>query len=946
MLYVKSKDDKKKKKSSNKNKKTSSSIYNETGFGLKDQESINLNFAFNQDINTDQDINKETDFSTYEYMIENNKDRDRDVSIKQDNTGTIYDKRYEAKGKSYFEPKFIPPKQPEIRSDNRTVIERELSKEYTENVLNPNLKTQAGEFLQRPLRYMADPFKMIGDYSSFLNEDTSIPTTQEDYLRSRMIQANPNISNKEKILSSISEGASLANWAFTNVAPMEIAAGNALKQGKHFINNANKGFVNVGKSAKKSINQNLKRLNDITFGYNKIDKRIRRLKFLDGELSYLHTRRLCNINLQLKKPRECGLDRNFISAIKNEKNYLKVNNKGEIIYEPHTKYNGMGVKASGKYTDIQTGKTYETSFDFGTDDKIMLTLDELSTVKKTKLEGTGKRASVSKDDHLINILNKNKQHVENISDGKVIGSSIGVSEGGMKHVSGDVDVLISQKNYNKNIANKFPKTQDKKIAIEHNINPKIGDPGKVDFVIINETKTGKATGEAAMQLFRQFDPDGYYKAAKDAIKHNKSIKIPYTPDELINKTDPLIKTIMDSIESTKPKHMLRFDHYMHYGNTNKVLEAQNQYIKSVVGTKGKLAPKFDYTDIERNKRILNQMNFHGDKHIIAKNPKRMEIAMNDYYIHNTTFSRGVDQHQMKKSGNPLIDEIEASFKYIDYEKSTGGKIMGGGLNMVKLGDSGFGPVYGHTQLSLKLNTSSPEKFIESMSKQIDGNIPFTKDELKIVDDIYKKNQIMGSPKKPMDVTDQIARHPKQQEILDDITEKTGIRVISHSNFGNSEFASLAGRINNELDEFVYALKSDQSLAPKSLKQRIEAMRSAEQYNTTKIIRNKTDFYKVRDAVENGIEKIEKRVNNLEINDGAIYPNTEPYVRARIQREASELLEYQRKLKKARLALAIFSSSLTMTGMLSKVKKSIDEYNEIREMREENLERKSEWKNVE
>ena len=134
---------------------------------------------------------------------------------------------------------FVPREQPVLKADTRTDRERKIAQEYTESVLNPSISTQIGETLQKPLRWIADPVKGIGDIVSAIAPNSALgkylPNTNAETFEYRKKRLNPYTSNKEKINSTISEAIPLTNWALLNTLPVEAAAGNVVKSGKNLI---------------------------------------------------------------------------------------------------------------------------------------------------------------------------------------------------------------------------------------------------------------------------------------------------------------------------------------------------------------------------------------------------------------------------------------------------------------------------------------------------------------------------------------------------------------------------------------------------------------------------------------------------------------------------------------------------------------------------------------
>ena len=110
---------------------------------------------------------------------------------------------------------FVPREQPVLKADTRTDRERKIAQEYTESVLNPSISTQIGETLQKPLRWIADPVKGIGDIVSAIAPNSALgkylPNTNAETFEYRKKRLNPYTSNKEKINSTINEAIPLTN---------------------------------------------------------------------------------------------------------------------------------------------------------------------------------------------------------------------------------------------------------------------------------------------------------------------------------------------------------------------------------------------------------------------------------------------------------------------------------------------------------------------------------------------------------------------------------------------------------------------------------------------------------------------------------------------------------------------------------------------------------------
>ena len=161
--------------------------------------------------------------------------KDKSYTAIQDNTYVASRVVKEQKKKQQFVQRELPV----LKADTRTAKERKIAQEYRESVLNPSISTQIGETLQKPLRWIADPVKGIGDIVSAIAPNSALakdlPNTHADTFEYRKKRLNPYISNKEKINNAINEAIPLTNWALLNTLPAEAAVSHMIKSGKNLI---------------------------------------------------------------------------------------------------------------------------------------------------------------------------------------------------------------------------------------------------------------------------------------------------------------------------------------------------------------------------------------------------------------------------------------------------------------------------------------------------------------------------------------------------------------------------------------------------------------------------------------------------------------------------------------------------------------------------------------
>lgn len=529
---------------------------------------------------------------------------------------------------------------------------------------------------------------------------------------------------------------------------------------------------------------------------------------------------------------------------------------------------------------------------------------ELFKLKKEKgknklVADTYSPGELSVNDEYIQTQKRNINHVETSIPGtKVYGSSVGVAEGNLPHITNDIDAFISESNYNKHVKNKYQLYSDPKKPVDvknvkqHTFDPELGDSGVIDFNIVFENKsTGKATGKRAEELYKFIDPDGFYKASRKAYTTKSNIEIPYTADELIAKTDPTVKTITDAYQSIKPKHINRIDTYISYGRPDKVLQAQEKYLHSIVGTKGTLGHQFDkmqLSDPDINRAILREINFIGDNATVAKSPERMQIALNDFYINNSVLSRAVNG-----------DDLAVAEAALKHWKDQGGQAMGAGQNHVTAGDSHYPghKFYGNKQLGLQHDVSDPLKYVDNIKRQTDGTYLYTPEEKMQVRDILKKYDINSSqypiPENPGQMIRAAAYYPKAKEALAEIGDVTGRRAVKYETFGDSYYSSTMKDFDDLLDILEFTTQHDMT-KPKSTRLREENF-----YNSVyKKSINKDDFYKIKNLLDGGIAKAEYRLKRAEYIEREFKHSLDVRKNDNIQKLPS-VLEQQKELQKIR-----------------------------------------------
>jgi hypothetical protein len=511
----------------------------------------------------------------------------------------------------------------------------------------------------------------------------------------------------------------------------------------------------------------------------------------------------------------------------------------------------------------------------------------------------------------VQSLKNSKVDVESkIPGSMVFGSSLLVTDAGMPHITGDIDILISQSNYNKHVKDNFQFVQDYGPAKQHVVYPDYGKEGILDFNIVHEDAKGMIIPyynpnlpdkiPMEIELFRQFYPEKFQEAATRAAVSGKPLEINMSSKEFMAGIDPQVKTIIDSYEispfnrwgtynANKEKHILRPDVLIAYGNPEVVAKGQEAYIKSVVGHKGTLGHQFtkeELSNVGNNVDALFKMNFTGDYMATANNPERMQLAINDFYMNNTVFSRDISMKTMP-GGKFTEKNIKTAFS--EWYPGKGGSVNGIGINFVQKGNPTHlnkwdNPILGHRQLGIKTDTSDPLKYVNSVNRATSGEYVFTEEETKLIEDLVEKyipdvkSRIPSTGFKSRDILNWDPYELNNAaKFLDDFTEQTGIRAIRKEEYSgtygvaNPAYASVFGKFDELADAMMYSLK-DYAVSPKTLNERKRQIDAIKQKNvsTKKLawgkepldVKTPEDFKKMYSILDGGLATAESRLQNL------------------------------------------------------------------------------------
>ena len=511
------------------------------------------------------------------------------------------------------------------------------------------------------------------------------------------------------------------------------------------------------------------------------------------------------------------------------------------------------VNPRGKIVSLKTGEVHDVDMQIpvGSGKKIALLSEEIFSFEKptgfyrivpseiiesnTSYEGI-KNAMTPET---RKVIGENIDILESkVPGAKIMGSSKGAANANFPSVPGDYDAVIDIDSYIQHVKDLYPGIRQNQFGTAHELS--VGDVKlDIDFNIIPKSKDGKAWGELASQLYRSLEPDQYFKQVVRTIEgKQEGLDIPYTPKELIDKTDFTIRTIADSFESSKLKHTNKPDVYISYGDIDKVDQAHKVYAKSILGSKVSFGPKYDashFANIEKNKNTLRSINFAGDVEAVAADPKRMQVALEDYYVSNTTATRGVE----KTLGKTSKADLDASLTVWD-PSFKGGSASGAGLNNVALGDTGFGNINSHKQFNISYAEGiSPDEMISKIKVHAE-NHTFDKATIDLINELnikYNISQhdltgqgynIASEGYTSKDLLLELASEPNAPQFLQEFSSRTGIRNLTTGktytrNTGN--YIGSFGEFNTETEPISYGLRSSTEgglPAGKSWQQRISA----------------------------------------------------------------------------------------------------------------------------
>lgn len=364
--------------------------------------------------------------------------------------------------------------------------------------------------------------------------------------------------------------------------------------------------------------------------------------------------------------------------------------------------------------------------------------------------------------------------------------------------------------------------------------------------------------------------------------------------------DPEVKSILDAYEAgpnfkngysaTKYKQINRIDYILE--NTTdfeKVKKAQELYIKSVVGDKGKIGYQFPIdklSNVDDNIKLLSKMGLDPrmtahNVNKIASDPKRMQLFLNDFYINKAAYTRQV---KLDPKNIKSIDDIIRA--YNEWE-AHGESMMGMGTNAVEIGSPDFAKnlndITGNVYYDLIKNKtySEPKEYVDDLLKQTSGERILTGDEkdalLTLSDEYNVRFHEDRVPTTLGDLLDArnyspiskdayagISSFPENfvkniNDFYKEAAKVLGAKVIQRSTYGTSNYATLLNDFDKEFDALTLSFNK---YVPelKSQKSRFQNLKTVAQGDADKLLAK--DYYALKYYLDGGLEELKKQKREL------------------------------------------------------------------------------------
>ncbi len=444
------------------------------------------------------------------------------------------------------------------------------------------------------------------------------------------------------------------------------------------------------------------------------------------------------------------------------------NPSAKVLYEDQNIEHASFKTGQVKKYDPSTGEYVTLNLSAPLSSEQFVFNPETNKIKRVFQDGTSK----TKDDlKLLEITTSNLNTINSETGALGYGSAL-YPQLGITTVPGDIDVVISDIDFAKNVIGNpnLEKTGAysidgwEDISDAHTFlgNSKYGE-AEYDFNIVHTMKgadgklyldlTSNRRGDRSLELelIKQFFPDEWIKAQENLLKKyiatgkpiNKldfkqqlnDLDIKITLDEFNKRFDPELKTIIDAYSGSKGKNVARIDELIVRGDVEKIAKGQQAFLNSIGGSgvfKLKTYDESVFKNVSENLRLLEDMGYTATYYKnAANNPKRMNLLVNDYIINNSILSRYIDYVPREHRS------IENLFNAMGLEAwspeiNQGGSRAGEGTNFTLFGDPDHpGNIFGNVILNNnKLNKmNDPFKTVKFLKDRRDGDRDLTEEEL-------------------------------------------------------------------------------------------------------------------------------------------------------------------------------------------------------------------------
>ena len=419
-------------------------------------------------------------------------------------------------------------------------------------------------------------------------------------------------------------------------------------------------------------------------------------------------------------------------------------------------------------------------------------------------------------DKLRQAIKQNIEYLKKEIPGfKEFGSSSGMSGNAISHNTHDIDGYITKEALDEFMKNHNVSEKAKGETYLYKIlDGKYGDAGDIDLNVINIANNGEIKNSRTAEMYRQFFPLEYQKQSAIASTNPQSNPVLMaldqngniiTSQQLIDAYDPLVKTIMDSIEtnfnsSAKSKHAGRILEYLAGENPEAVSKALQQTSK-LAGEKGHLLPRLKFGSPEENAKILERIGFKGDIQSVSNSPEKMQNTMDYWYLSGITNQRSVNAGDLNEAGGTLEKLKRNLTDWNASGEKSGGYASGAGLNTIQDGTPALGGrhIFGMIQPEIKGldNITDPNQIIDAINYA--NGIKFTKGQAQKIFDFLK---IPGHPDGPVDGREVLANIPnsgewiKQQ--LQNMSDIFGINALRGRSYSGT-YSGIARQLNKSGD---------------------------------------------------------------------------------------------------------------------------------------------------